>query len=53
MSNSASGLERHRHESVSQIRGRASHHAIGDAAAYERANNIRTLITAVGQRGSA
>ena len=38
-------LDRHQHEAVGEIRGAASRQASADAAAYERANYIRTLIT--------
>jgi dihydroorotate dehydrogenase (fumarate) len=38
-----SWLEEHDYESVSQLRGSASHQTSGDPAAFERANYLRTL----------
>jgi dihydroorotate dehydrogenase (fumarate) len=38
-------LDSHGHDSVAAIRGAASRQTVRDAAAYERANYIRTLIT--------
>ena len=36
-------LDEHEYESVAQLRGSASHAAVADPSAYERANYVRTL----------
>jgi dihydroorotate dehydrogenase (fumarate) len=36
-------MDRHRYETLDQLRGRASQRTVPDPAAFERANYIRTL----------